>query len=179
MDAMNGLKAQGKIRHIGLSNFSIPQMEEAAQYAEIGAIQPPFSMVEQSALDIMKWAEAHNIGCMTYASLGAGILGGKIRKLTDFGRGDVRGGFYDYFKEPKFSKVMQLLEVMDDIADNRGVTHAQIAINWVVQKSYAHTALTGVRTSAHAADNCGAAEWTLSANDMQLLDTKVGLLFGV
>jgi aryl-alcohol dehydrogenase-like predicted oxidoreductase len=178
LGAMNDLKAQGKIRHIGLSNFSVQQMEEAAKYADIGAIQPPFSMVVQSAVDIMKWAEERNIGCMTYGSLGAGILGGKIRELTDYGKGDVRGGFYDFFKEPKFSKVMELLKVMDAIADDRGVTHAQIAINWVVQKSYAQTALVGVRTPAHAEENCGASEWRLSDEELALLDTESGKLFG-
>ena len=178
LEAMNDLKAQGKIGHIGLSNFSIPEMREASKHAVIGAIQPPFSMVEQSALDIMKWAEADNIGCMTYASLGAGILSGAIRQITDFGAGDVRGGFYDYFKEPKFSKVMALLRAMDKIAEDRGVTHAQIAINWVAQKSYAHTALVGVRKTAHAADNCGAMDWLLTDGEIAVLDAESTKLFG-
>jgi len=177
LGAMNDLKAQGKIRHIGLSNFSVGQMEEAVKYAVIGAIQPPFSMVEQSAVEIMKWAGARGIGCMTYASLGAGILSGKIRQATDFGPGDVRNGFYDYFKEPKFSKVLALLHVMDGIAEARGVTHAQIAINWVVQKPYASTALVGVRTAGHATDNCGASGWSLTAEELALLDAESVKLF--
>jgi aryl-alcohol dehydrogenase-like predicted oxidoreductase len=178
MTAMNALKEQGKIRYIGLSNFSIAQTEEALKYSAVEVIQPPYSMVDQSAKDIMLWCHTKNIASMTYASLGAGILGGKIRSLTDFGKGDVRGGFYDYFREPKFSKVMELLKVMDGIAAKRKVPLSQIAINWVVQKDYVLTALVGVRTGDHAKENCGAADWRLDADETALLDAEVERLFG-
>ncbi|GHV69100.1 aldo/keto reductase [Spirochaetia bacterium] len=178
MDAMNILKKQGKIRHIGLSNFSIQETEEAAKYAEIAVIQPPFSMVEQKAHDIILWCHKKGISSMTYASLGAGILGGGIRSLTTFGEGDVRNGFYDYFQEPKFSRVMQLLSVMDKIAEARKVPLSQIAINWVTQKDFVLTALVGVRTDKHARENCGAADWQLNAEELALLDGEVSRLFG-
>jgi aryl-alcohol dehydrogenase-like predicted oxidoreductase len=177
MTAMNTLKEQGKIRCIGLSNFSIPQIEEALKYSAVEIIQPPYSMVDQSAKEIMLWCHEKGIGSMTYASLGAGILGGKIRSFTDFGKGDVRGGFYDYFREPKFSKVMELLKSMDKIAQKRNVPVSQIAINWVVQKDHVLTALVGVRTDSHARENCGAADWQLDAGELALLDTEVGRLF--
>lgn len=177
MNAMNTLKEQGKIRYIGLSNFSISQTGEALKYSAVDIIQPPYSMVDQSARDSMLWCYKHNISSMTYASLGAGILGGKIRALTDFGKGDVRGGFYDYFREPKFSRVMELLKAMDKIAAKRNVPLSQIAINWVVQKDYVLTALVGVRTGDHAKENCGAADWRLEADEMALLDAEVKRLF--
>jgi aryl-alcohol dehydrogenase-like predicted oxidoreductase len=177
MTAMNALKEQGKIRHIGLSNFSIAQTEEALKYSAVEVIQPPYSLVDQSARDVMLWCRERRIASMTYASLGAGILGGKIRSLTDFGKGDVRGGFYDYFREPKFSKVMELLKVMDGIAAKRKVPLSQIAINWVAQKDYVLTALVGVRTGEHARENCGAADWRLDADETALLDAEVERLF--
>jgi aryl-alcohol dehydrogenase-like predicted oxidoreductase len=177
MGAMNTLKEQGKIRYIGLSNFSIPQIEDALKYSAVDIIQPPYSMVDQSARDVMLWCHKNKIASMTYASLGAGILGGKIRALTDFGKGDVRGGFYDYFREPKFSKVMELLKAMDTIAEKRNVPVSQIAINWVVQKEFVLTALVGVRTDSHAKENCGAADWQLDAGELALLDAEVRRLF--
>jgi aryl-alcohol dehydrogenase-like predicted oxidoreductase len=177
MTAMNALKEQGKIRYLGLSNFSIAQTEEALKYSAVDVIQPPFSMVDQSAREVMLWCQERHIASMTYASLGAGILGGKIRSLTDFGKGDVRGGFYDYFREPKFSKVMELLKAMDGIAAKRKVPLSQIAINWAVQKEYVLTALVGVRTGEHARENCGAADWRLDAEETALLDAEVERLF--
>jgi aryl-alcohol dehydrogenase-like predicted oxidoreductase len=172
MGAMNLLREQGKIRYAGLSNFSIAQTEEALRYSAVDVIQPPYSLVEQSARELMLWCHGRGIASMTYASLGAGILGGKIRSLTDFGAGDVRSGFYDYFREPKFSKVMNLLKVMDGIAAERHVPLSQIAINWAAQKEYVLTALVGVRTADHARENCGAADWRLSADEMAALDAE-------
>jgi aryl-alcohol dehydrogenase-like predicted oxidoreductase len=178
MGALNALKGQGKIRYIGLSNFSIPQIEDAARYGDIAIIQPPFSLVEQKALGIMKWCREKGISSMTYASLGAGILGGKIRSLPKFEQGDVRNGFYDYFREPKFSKVMELLKVMDGIAEARKVPLSQIALNWVVQKDFVLTALVGVRTTEHARENAGAGDWSLNAEEIALLDGEAARLFG-
>lgn len=177
MTAMNTLKEQGKIRCIGLSNFSIPQIEEALKYSVVEIIQPPYSLVDQSALEIIRWCHERGIGSMTYASLGAGILGGKIRAPRDFGRGDVRGGFYDFFREPKFSRVMELLKTMDTIAEKRNIPVSQIAINWAVQKEYVLSALVGVRTDGHAKENCGAADWRLDAEEMALLDAEADRLF--
>jgi aryl-alcohol dehydrogenase-like predicted oxidoreductase len=178
MDALDSLKRQGKIRYIGLSNFSIQQIEDALKYGNVELIQPPFSMVEQKAAGIMEWCYGKNIASMTYASLGAGILSGKIRSLTTFAEGDVRSGFYDYFREPKFPKVMELLKTMDKIAENRKVSLPQIAINWVVQKDFVLTALVGVRTEEHAKENCGATDWLLAAEETALLDDEVTRLFG-
>ena len=178
MTAMNDLKKAGKIRFIGLSNFSIAEMEAAMKFAHIDSIQPPFSMVDQSAKEIMIWSHKNNIGSMTYASLGAGILTGKIRTLTTFGEGDVRNGFYKFFKEPGFSKVMELMKTVDKIAKDRGVPQSQVAINWVAQKEYVMTALVGVRTDEHAKENCAASGWALTKDEMNILDGEVTRLFG-
>ena len=178
MTAMNTLKGEGKIRFIGLSNFSIPLLEEARKYAVVDVIQPPFSMVDQSAKETMRWAHERNIMSMTYASLGAGILSGKIRTLTTFGEGDVRGGFYAFFKEPAFSKVMELMKVIDNISEARNVPQSQIAINWVAQKDFVLTALVGVRTEEHAKENCTAGDWSLSQDEIAILDAEVDRLFG-
>lgn len=178
MEAMGHLKKQGKIRFIGVSNLSADQMEEASKYADVTVTQLPFSMVDRSAEANIQWAHGSGIATMTYGSLGAGILSGSIRKYTEFGEGDVRGGFYNFFREPKFSKVMTLLESMDTIAENRGVPVAEVAVNWAVQKEYVHTALIGVRTVEHAEVNCHAMDWELTGGEIMLLDEKIKELLG-
>jgi aryl-alcohol dehydrogenase-like predicted oxidoreductase len=178
MAALTALKEEGKIRAIGVSNFSIQQMEEALNYGSIDIIQPPFSMVDQKARDSMEWSHKKGISSMTYGSLGAGILSGKFRSLPTFEEGDVRGGFYDFFKEPKFSQVMELLKAMDKIAGTRKVPLSQIALNWVVQKEFVLTALVGVRTDEHARENCAAMSWQLSPEELSSLDGEVARLFG-
>ena len=94
-------------------------------------------------------------------------------QLPKFEEGDVRGGFYDYFQEPKFSRVQELLKVMDEIAGAHDKPVAQVAVNWSTQKEYVGTALVGVRTDAHAIQNCETFEWELSADEMAKLDAKL------
>ena len=106
MDALNTLKKQGKILHIGVSNFTKEQMEEAEKYCAIEAYQPQYSMVDRKWEQLIRWACAQKMGVMTYGTLGGGILTGKYRELKEYGVDDSRNRFYPYFKEPLFSKVM-------------------------------------------------------------------------
>jgi len=172
MEAMQHLKDRGKVRFIGVSNLPAAKMEEASRYAEVAVTQLPYSMVDRSAEPDIAWAHGNGIAAMTYGSMGAGILAGGTRKYTEYAKGDVRGGFYGFYREPMFSKVMTLLEGMDAIAERRGVPVAQVAVNWAAQKEYVHTALVGARTVAHAQDICSAMRWTLTDDEMRLLDEE-------
>ena len=202
MCALQLLKEQGKIRHIGVSNFTPEMIEECEKVAQVDVQQPPYSMVDRSSEDLIKWGYERGIDSFTYGSLGAGILSGKFRELPKFEEGDVRAGFheypampapvfhfdmyritdddelystgfYDYFQEPKFSRVQELLKVMDEIAEAHDKPVAQVAVNWSTQKEYVDTALVGVRTDAHAIQNCETFEWELSADEMAKLDAKL------
>ena len=173
MSALALLKEQGKIRHIGVSNFTTEMIEECQQYSPIDVQQPPYSMVDRSSEELIKWGYERGIDSFTYGSLGAGILSGKFRELPKFDEGDVRAGFYDYFQEPKFSKVQELLKVMDEIAEAHGKPVAQVAVNWSTQKEFVGCALVGVRTDAHAVQNCETFEWELAVDEMARLDAKL------
>ena len=83
MDALNTLKKQGKILHIGVSNFTKEQMEEAEKYCAIEAYQPQYSMVDRKWEQLIRWACAQEMGVMTYGTLGGGILTGKYRELEE------------------------------------------------------------------------------------------------
>lgn len=170
MRALNDLKKQGKIRFIGVSNFDKPLLKEAMKYAQIDAIQPPYSMVNQSAKPLMQWCETQGIDTFTYGSLGAGILTGAIRELPHYDKDDARYEFYDFFVEPKFSRVQELLKKLDVIADAHKKPVAQVAINWSTQKSYVGTALCGVRNAKEALENCHTFDWELTAEEMQLIE---------
>lgn len=118
IEAMAHLKKQGKVRFIGVSNLDAEKMEEVRKYADVDVTQLPLSMVDRSADSSLRWAGAHGMATMTYGSLGAGILSGAIREHKEFDEDDVRGRFYSFFREPEFSKVMELLKSMDKIAEN-------------------------------------------------------------
>ena len=135
-----------------------------------------YMAAEQKArtfVDLMKWGAAKGIDSMTYGSLGSGILSGAIRTLPDFAPNDLRLTFYDFFKEPKFSKIMELLKVMDQIAESHKKPVAQVAVNWSTQKDYVGTALVGVRNEQEARENCAAFDWELTDQEIQLLDDEI------
>ena len=174
MSALNKLKADGKILHIGVSNFSIEQMQEAGQYGEIEAFQPHYSMVNREAEDIIRWAYDQGMGIMTYGSLGGGILTGAHRELKEFVVTDSRNRFYKHFHEPMFSKVMELLKVMDGTSErNGGVPLAQIALNWSYAKEFVSTCIVGAQTKAKVDQNAAAFDAVINEEDMRLLDEAV------
>lgn len=173
MGALEELKRAGKIRFVGLSNFEQEEIEEIKKYGDIVAIQPPYSMVNRSQESLMRWGYENGMANMTYGSLGAGILTGAIREIPNFAPDDMRLNFYDFFKEPKFSKVMKLLAVLDEIAANHSAPVAQVAINWNTQKEFVTTSLCGVRNVKEAEENCKGFEWRLSQEEMTLIDDSI------
>lgn len=176
MSALEMLRDQGKIRFIGVSNFTREMIEECNKCGRIDVQQPPFSMVDRAYTDLMSWGAANGIDSLTYGSMGAGVLSGKYRTTPDFPEGDTRLTFYDYFREPKFSKIQELLKTMDDVAAAHGVPVSQVAINWSCQKDYVGTALVGVRSVAHADENCAAFDWELTSDEMASLDAELDRL---
>ena len=173
MEAMDKLREQGKIRFVGLSNFDKEMITRCEAATKIDAIQPPYSMVVRRDEELMKWAIERGIDTFTYGSLGAGILTGTFRTVPTFGEGDPRNKFYPFFKDPDFSKVMKVLDVMDKISAETGKPLAQIAINWSTQKDYVSTALVGVRNPAEAAENCSTFDWTLTDEQIAALDEAI------
>lgn len=171
LEAINNLKEQGKIRHIGVSNFSPEQMEEALQYADIEALQPPFSMVNRTSLRSIKWAHEHGMGTMTYGSLAGGILTGAMRTVPDLHYGDTRRSFYCVYQEPEFSEVMKVLKVLDGIAAaHNNAPLAQVVINWQSQKEFVSSCIVGVRNPQEALENCSGMDWSLTDQEMAMID---------
>lgn len=171
--AMESLKKSGKIRYVGVSNFSLAQVIESEDYGDIVAVQPPYSMVNRSQEKFMKWVHDHGIGTMTYGSLGAGILTGGIRSIPKFEENDVRATFYDYFMEPKFSKIMKLLKTLDDMAAEHKVPVSQVVINWSTQKEFVDTAITGVKNPEEANANCACMSWQLDTDEISRIDQAI------
>jgi len=173
MKALNYLKEMGKIRFIGMSNFDKAGIQEAQKYGQIDFLQLPFSMVKEDDRALLEWCEGQGMGTMTYGSLGSGILTGTIRQKPDWSPDDVRLTFYDYYQDPKFSKIMKLLETMDEISDNYQKPLAQIALNWSTSKSFVTTGIVGVRNSQEAKENASTFDWQLAEEDIAILDEKL------
>lgn len=142
----------------------------------IDVFQPPYSMVNESQKDLMQWCLTKGINTFSYGSLGSGILTGAIREIPNWDPDDFRFTFYDFYKEPKFSKCMELLKTLDKISAGNGKPLAQIALNWSTQKNYVGTALCGVRNVEEAKENCATFDWTLTAEEIAIIDAKLAEL---
>ena len=174
LGALNELKKEGKILHIGVSNFTQEQILEAGKYGRIEVIQPPYSMVNTQQEEMMQWAFSQGIGSMTYGSLGGGILTGKIREAKEYAPTDSRNRFYKHFHEPLFSCAMKIVDVMDEISESHGnVPLSQIALNWSYRKDYVSTCIVGAQTKEKVLENCAAADWSLSEEEAAILDEAV------
>lgn len=173
MCALNFLKQQGKIRFIGLSNCTLELLQEAMKYGQVDVIQLSFSMVDSQNKELMKWASEHNIDTMTYGSLGGGILTGKYREIPNWPAHDVRYTFYKGFKEPVFSQVMELMKVLDKIAQAHNASVSQISINWTCQKNYVSTALVGITSVRHVKENLDTFNFQLSDDEIKQIDDEL------
>ena len=173
MDTLRELVEEGKISHIGVSNVSIPQLEEYMRFAKIDAVELRYSMVDRESEEVLKWAHERGLATLTYGTLAGGILTGAFRTLPHFGPKDIRYTFYTGFREPMFSKVQKLLLDMDTLAAKHGRPVAQVALAWAMQKDFVTTALVGCSSPARAQENCAAATLELTADEMALLDASI------
>ena len=172
--AMNRLKEQGIIGHIGASNLTKDQMIEAEQYTEIEVYQPHFSMLTQENEETIRWAHEKGIGVMAYGSLGGGLLTGRYRTVETYETMDNRNRFYGrFFQEPFFSRVMLLLEDMQAIADRHGAAVSEVALNWSRQKPYIDTCIVGAQKRSRVESNVKCLDWNLTAEEMDMLDAAI------
>ena len=174
MGALAQLKQQGKILHVGVSNFTQEQMVEAGQYCPIEVYQAQHSMVYRDNERQMRWAAEQGMGVMAYGSLGGGILTGAIRQKQTYAPTDSRNRFYKHFQEPTFSRIMELLQRMDRLSQAKGgMPLAQLALNWSAQKDFVSTCIVGAQSRARVEQNAAAFDQSLSADELALLDEAI------
>jgi len=169
MRALNDLKAQGKIRAIGVSNFSRTQLEEATGFGRIDSFQPPYSLFWRHVeKDTMSYCQANNVTILAYSPMAQGILTGKFGAQHRFEKGDHRAG-HRLFQPDMLARVQQALERLRPIAERLGVTLGQLALAWVI--SHPGTcAIAGARSAAQVTDNAAAARVDLTPDDLAEMD---------
>jgi myo-inositol catabolism protein IolS len=169
MNAMNKLKQDGKIRAIGVSNFSRSQLEEAAQYGRIDSIQPPYSLFwRQAEREIMPYCVANNISILAYSSLAQGLLTGKFGRGHQFAEGDHRVA-NKLFQGENYERAQQALDRLRPIATRHQTTLGNLALAWLIAQPQIKplaNAIVGARHADQSRQNAQAAEIQLSATDL-------------
>ena len=160
---LENMRKQGKIRYIGVSNFSVEQTEEVSKYCQIVSTQPQYSLlVRDIEKDILPYCVEKNIGILSYGSIGAGALTGKFKEKPVFKEDDERASFYTFFQEQNWPKTKQMIDTLEEIASSHGKPTVHAAINWVLKQKGISVALVGARTPEQVRMNAQAADWELT-----------------
>ncbi|MDF5711247.1 MAG: aldo/keto reductase [Nostoc sp. S4] len=169
MSALNLLKEQGKIRAIGVSNFSRAQLAEAASYGRIDSLQPPYSLFwRQVEQDTLPYCIEHNISILAYSSLAQGLLTGKFERGHQFDPTDNRAN-NKLFQGENFERAQQALEKLRPIASVHNCTLAQLALAWLIAQPQTN-AIAGARYPQQAQDNAKAPKIQLSTAELAEID---------
>lgn len=170
MTELEKMRTEGKIRAIGVSNFTVTEMDEARQYGRIDVLQPPYNLfwrlIEREELP---YCREHGIGVMTYSSLAQGLLTGTLTRETQFPPGDNRPTTV-LFGEEYYGRCLDAVEKMRPVAEKYGKTLAQLAIAWVIGRPGVSTSLLGARTVAEIEENTGGTGWAMDAADRDDVD---------
>jgi aryl-alcohol dehydrogenase-like predicted oxidoreductase len=169
MAAMNQLQDQGKIRAIGLSNFSRTQLEEAAQHGRIDSLQPPYSLFWRGVeTDQLPYCIDQNLTVMAYSSLAQGLLTGKFDTAHRFPDDDIRSK-NKLFRPPLYDTALAALAELHPIAHRHHTTVGNLALAWLLAQPQT-TAIVGVRNAIQAQENAKATDIRLSTQDLADID---------
>lgn len=166
-EAMAALKEEGKVRHIGVSNFSVEQMERVQKIAPITSLQPPYSIVQPEVEDSqLAFCAQYNIGVIVYAPMKSGLLTGAMtrERATTLPANDWRSRS-PFFREPMLSRNLALVELLRQIGKRHGRTPAEIAIAWTLRHPAVTAAIVGLRNPGQLEGVIGAAEFRLGAEE--------------
>ncbi len=179
MAEMAKMKAEGKIRAIGVSNFDAALLTKAQKVAQIASNQVGYSMLNRGIEnELIPFCLEQDIGILAYGPMGGGILTGKYKQKPKFEGGDARTWFYNFYEEPLWSKVQALLKELEKIAARHGKPVSQVAVNWVRQQPGIASALVGARSPQQAEANAAAGNWQLSAEDLSGINKIVSQTLG-
>ena len=148
-EALARLREQGKVRWIGVSNFSVEQMKRAQKIAPITSLQPPYSMLRRAIeAEILPFAQANGIGVINYSPMVSGLLTGKMtaERVAALPADDWRRKNME-FNEPRLSRNLRLVDLLREIGSGHGVTPGVVAVAWTLHNPAITAAIVGGRSA--------------------------------
>lgn len=165
MSALNKLKEEGKIRAVGVSNFSRDQLKAASEFGRIDSLQPPYSLFwRQVETDAMPYCLENDIAVMAYSPMAQGLLTGKFGSDHAFEKGDHRAK-NKLFQPDNYERVQAALKQLRPIAENRGITPGQLALAWITSRPNA-CAIAGARNAEQSVQNAEAGDLALTEAEL-------------
>ena len=172
MDALTTLLEQGKVRAIGLSNFSCEQMTAAREFGPVHCLQPPFSMLQlRAAEDLIPYCVEHRIGVLAYSPLSKGLLTGKFDKDSRFE--GIRSQDPEFLGE-RYRRNLGIVDQLGKIAAGYDKTVTQLVINWTASFRGVTAPIVGAKRPSQVVENAGGMGWTIGEEDRARIDAIVG-----
>ena len=167
------LREQGKIRWIGVSNFSVAQMKRAQAIAPITSLQPPYSILRPAVeAEILPWTQAEGLGVITYSPMVSGLLTGKMtaERITAMPADDWRRRNVE-FQEPKMERNLRLVALLKSIGEAHGVVPGVVAIAWVLHNPAVTAAIVGGRSARQVEETAPALTFRLTGQEYASINT--------
>jgi len=173
MDALLDLQRQGKIRHIGVSNFTPEMMAECLAVGPIVSDQPPYNALERGVeADVLPFCREHGLGVLAYSPIAQGLLTGAVTLDREFAEGDWRKD-KPLFRLENRRKILDMLERVRPIAQAHEATFAQLFLAWLIAQPGVTTALAGARTPGQIEENAKAADLRLTPGEVATIRSEV------
>jgi hypothetical protein len=170
-EALAKLIADGKIRHVGVSNFDVEQVEAFSATLPVETLQPPYHLFRRDIeADVLPYTAANGIGVLVYGPLAHGLLGGRLGPDTRFAPDDWRSKSAMFHGET-YERNLRAVAALRQLATHElGLTLAQLAIGWTLANPAVHVAIVGTRDPDHVDEALAAAEIDLDAEAMQRIN---------
>lgn len=170
---MADLVKEGKVKYIGLSEVDAQSIRRAHKIHPITAIQTEFSLwSREPAQEIFETCKELNITFVAYSPLGRGFLTGAFKSRADFEAGDYRLN-NPRFTDEAINENLKFVEVIDGIAKTKGVTKAQIALNWILSQNDEIVTIPGTKKIHRLEENLGAYQVQLTQADLELIENSI------
>lgn len=163
------LRREGKIRWIGVSNFTVDQMKRAEKIAPITSLQPPYSMLRRAIeAEILPYAQSRGIGVINYSPMLSGMLTGKMtaERIAAMPADDWRRKNIEY-SEPRLGRNMRLVELLREIGRPHGVVPGVVAIAWVLHHPAITAAIVGGRNARQVEETAAALTFRIEDEDYE------------
>ena len=170
-EAMQDLFTEGKIRAIGVSNYSPQEMDAFKKSSTLNSCQPPYNLFERKAEgDVLAYCLDNEISTLVYGSLCRGLLTGRMRKETKFEGDDLRK-VDPKFVQPRYDQYIKAVGRLDEFAgDNYGKRVIHLAVRWLLDRPGVSIALWGARRPDQMDPVSDALGWQLDASSMEAID---------
>lgn len=170
--ALAELQREGKVRWIGVSNFSVAQMKRAEKIAPISSLQPPYSLIRPEVQEeILPYCQQKNIGVIVYSPMYSGLLSGKMTadRIQNMPPDDWRQRDAE-FQMPKLERNLRLVSLLAEIGQRHNVEPGVVAIAWTLRLPSVTGAIVGARRPSQVDGVLPAATFRLSSSELEEID---------